>query len=104
MNDLENLSVNELQEVIDKAVVVLQAKQDSERKAVYAKIKELAASVGATVDIYAASKSKARKTVKIEAKYHHPNDASLTWTGRGLPPKWMRALIDEGRSKSEFLI
>lgn len=104
MNDLNNLSVSELQEVIDNAAAALKVKQDSERKAVYAKIKELAASVGATVDIYVADKKETRKTAKVEAKYRHPSDANLTWTGRGLTPKWMRALLEEGREKSDFLI
>ena len=104
MNDLSNLSVSELQAVIDNAAAALKIKQDSERKDVYAKIKELAASVGATVDIYVADKKEPRKMAKVEPKFRHPTDASLTWTGRGLTPKWMRALLDEGRDKSEFLI
>ncbi|MDC9728678.1 MAG: H-NS histone family protein [Methyloprofundus sp.] len=104
MNDLKNFSVSELQAVIDNAEAALKMKQNNERKEVYAKIKELAASVGATVDIYMADKKETRKTVKVEAKFRHPSDASLTWTGRGLTPKWMRALIEEGHEKSEFLI
>ncbi len=104
MNDLSNLSVSELQAVIDNAAAALKIKQDSERKDVYAKIKELAASVGATVDIYVADKKETRKMAKVDPKFRHPTDASLTWTGRGLTPKWMRALLDEGRDKSEFLI
>ena len=104
MNDLNNLSVSELQEVIDNAAAALKVKQDTERKEVYAKIKALAASVGATVDIYVADKKEARKIAKVEPKYRHLTDATLTWTGRGLTPKWMRALLDEGHDKSEFLI
>jgi len=104
MNDLNNLSVSELQQVIDNAAAALKVKQDSERKEVYAQIKKLAASVGATVDIYVADKKETRKTAKVEAKYRHPDEYELTWTGRGLTPKWMRALQESGRDKSEFLI
>jgi len=104
MNDLTNLSVSELQAVIDNAESALKAKQDSERKEVYAEIKRLAATVGATVDIYVADKKEARKTAKVAAKYRNPDDSDITWTGRGLTPKWMRELLDSGRDKSEFLI
>ena len=33
-----------------------------------------------------------------------PNDSTKTWTGRGMTPKWLQALIAEGRNKDEFLI
>jgi len=104
MNDLSNLSVSELQAVIDNAAAALKAKQDSERKEVYAEIKRLAATVGATVDIYVADKKEIRKTAKVEAKFRNPDNYDVTWTGRGLTPKWMRALQEAGREKSEFLI
>ena len=38
----------------------------------------------------------------VAAKYRGPD--GQTWTGRGLSPRWMKALIDQGRSKEEFLI
>ena len=52
MTDLNNLSTTELQEIIANAESALKEKQASQRKEVYAQIKELAASVGATVEIY----------------------------------------------------
>ena len=38
----------------------------------------------------------------VAAKYRGPD--GQTWTGRGLSPRWMKALIEQGRSKEEFLI
>lgn len=104
MTDLNNLSVTELQAVIDNAESALKAKQASQRKEVYAQIKELAASVGATVEIHESDKSPARKSVKVPPKYRNPDNAEKTWTGRGVMPRWMRALTESGRDKSEFLI
>ncbi len=47
---------------------------------------------------------KAKKTGKttVEPKFLGP--AGETWSGRGLTPKWMNALIAEGRTKEEFAI
>lgn len=45
-----------------------------------------------------ASKSRA----KVAAKYQGPNGEA--WSGRGLTPKWLGALIAEGRSKDEFAV
>jgi DNA-binding protein H-NS len=38
----------------------------------------------------------------VAAKYRGPNGE--TWSGRGLTPKWLAALIAEGKAKDEFLI
>ena len=47
--------------------------------------------------------SGAKKTAKpVEAKYRGPNGES--WSGRGLMPKWMKALVAEGKSKQDFAI
>lgn len=38
----------------------------------------------------------------VAAKYRGPNGE--TWSGRGLMPKWLSALVAQGRSKEEFAI
>ena len=40
---------------------------------------------------------------KVAAKYRHP-DSGATWSGRGLPPKWLTDEIVAGKSKDQFLI
>ena len=40
--------------------------------------------------------------VPVAAKFRGPNGE--TWSGRGLSPKWMTALIAQGRSKSDFAV
>lgn len=45
----------------------------------------------------------AKKAAKpVEAKFRGPNGES--WSGRGLAPKWLKALIAEGKTKEEFAI
>ena len=57
----------------------------------------------------AGRKSSAKKTPragkrsKVAAKYRHP-DSGATWSGRGLPPKWLADEIVAGKSKDHFLI
>jgi DNA-binding protein H-NS len=46
-------------------------------------------------------KSKA-SGVPVAAKFRGPNGE--TWSGRGLTPKWLSALIATGRSKSDFAV
>lgn len=104
MNDLNNLSETEIQALIDDAEKVLKERQSSKRKEVIAQIKELAASIGVTVEIHDGDKKMERKGSKVAPKYRNPADASQTWTGRGLAPKWMQELLAAGRDKAEFEI
>ena len=48
----------------------------------------------------AAAKKKA--TSPVLAKYRGPNGE--TWSGRGLMPKWMSALVAQGKTKEDFAI
>ena len=43
-----------------------------------------------------------RTGVPVAAKYKGPNGE--TWTGRGLTPRWLKAMLDQGRNKDEFAI
>lgn len=45
----------------------------------------------------------ARKTeAKVAAKYLGPNGE--TWSGRGLMPRWLAALVKQGRQKEDFAV
>lgn len=50
----------------------------------------------------AKSAKKAGGGSAVAPKYRGPNGE--TWTGRGLMPRWMAALVAAGRTKDEFAI
>jgi DNA-binding protein H-NS len=43
------------------------------------------------------------KRAKVAPKYRNPNDANLTWTGRGRTPVWVQALKDAGTLDSAII-
>lgn len=47
---------------------------------------------------------KRQKQNKASARYQHPENPSLTWSGRGKPPTWMQQLLDEGADKEAFAL
>ena len=102
MTDYQNLSESELQAVIESAEKALKNIQANKRKDVIAQIKELAASIDVVVEIHGADKKSVRKGVKVPVKYRHPEDPEKTWTGRGVMPTWLQALINAGHDRSEF--
>lgn len=54
----------------------------------------------------------AKKIAKVAAKRQAPKVVAdkfegpegQKWTGRGLTPRWLKALVEQGQSKEEFLI
>lgn len=104
MIDVENLNTDELTALIQKAKAELDAKQKGKRKEVIAQIKELAASIGVTVEIVEEGKKEKGTKSSVVAKYHNPNNPSQTWTGRGLAPSWAKALLESGMKKEDLLI
>ena len=103
-SNFNELSESELQSVIKNAEKALMARQDSKRKEVIAKIKGLAASIGVSVDIIEGGKKTARKGVKVPIKYRNPDNPAEVWTGRGMKPKWLRGMLESGRSIEDFEI
>ena len=67
MTDYQNLSENELRAVIERAEIALKNKQANKRKETIAKIKELAASIDAHVEIYEDGKKNC--TSRIEGSH-----------------------------------
>lgn len=48
------------------------------------------------------TKPSAASGTKVPAKFRGPNGE--TWSGRGLMPRWMSALVAQGRQKDEFAV
>ncbi len=105
---IQNLPENELAELIQNAQKALADKQHSKKREVIAQIKELAASIGCSVEItdIAGSEKPAssRRGGKVAVKYRDPANPKHQWTGRGMKPKWLRELIEQGRSLDEFAV
>jgi DNA-binding protein H-NS len=50
-----------------------------------------------------AKKTRADAGKKAEPKYRDPKTGE-TWTGRGRPAGWLKAYLDAGKKKEDFLI
>jgi DNA-binding protein H-NS len=103
-SNLAELDENELAVMIESAQRLLRDRQDGKRKEGIVKIKEIAASIGVTVEITEPGRSMVRKGGKVAVKYQNPANPADKWTGRGMKPKWLREMIEQGRSLEEFAI
>lgn len=109
----------ELQSQIDKLQKQAAEIRSKEFVATVAEIQKLMIAYGITIKDLQSPKGKAKAgrpsktagakapkakkaSTPVAAKYQGPNGE--TWSGRGLAPKWLTALISAGQSKESFLI
>jgi DNA-binding protein H-NS len=80
----------------------IDAANGARRDEVIQNIKSLMSDHGLTIDDVLGDNTP-RTVHKVAPKYRDP-DTGITWTGRGLQPRWMRAAIAKGKSPQDFLI
>ena len=95
----------ELQAQIHELSVRAEAARKAEIAEVLAEIRAKMAEYGITVEDLGGS-GRARSGLKgstVAPKYRDPVSGA-TWTGRGKPPRWMAAALEQGKTKESFLI
>jgi len=103
--DYSGLSEEELKEMIKTAEVVLQSKKEERKQQVISQINELATSINLKVELVDPQKRQSsRKGIKVAAKYQNPENPSQKWTGRGMKPKWLKALLSQGGKLEQYQI
>lgn len=118
--NLDNLSMEDLGGLIQRAQSVLNKKEQARIKELRDQARSLAKSQGVTVEALlgfdkpATPKRglrkrpvKAKKTgtrKPVLPKYRNPTNPSEAWSGRGQMPRWMRAKIEKGSKREDFLI
>ena len=105
MSEIATLSENELAELIAKASRELEVKRQGKKRETIAQIKELASSIGVSVEISESEKkATSRRGSSVPVKYRDPDNSRNAWTGRGMKPRWLNALLAQGRSLEEFQV
>ena len=100
--DFDSLSLKELRELrikLDRAIATF---EDRKRREAMSAIEEAARSHG--FNLAELTGAKPRKTATVAPKYANPDDASMTWTGRGRKPRWVQEKLDAGKSLDDMLI
>lgn len=102
MSDLDTMSLEDLkalQKEVEQAIKTYQVRKLEKARPI---LEEKARELGVSLEELFEMKSK-RKTTAA-AKYRHPEDKSLTWTGRGRVPKWLVEYEAQGGNRADLLI
>jgi DNA-binding protein H-NS len=99
---LDRMSLRELQELELKVKKARATAQDRNRADLRKKMESMAADAGFKIsDIFGGRGGKGRT---VAAKYVNPDEPSETWTGRGRKPRWLNAKLQEGAKLEKFII
>lgn len=103
--DISDLSIAQLNDLIEHARETISAKKDEARAATLSELKSLAAAKGFTMDELlgrsGGRRQRSDKGVKLKPKYVGPNGE--TYTGRGPTPGWLKALEAKGHKRDKYL-
>lgn len=96
--DLANLDYSQLLQLKTDVDAEVKRREVEEKAKAKKQILEIAKAYGFSVEDVLGGKPVvvAASRKPVEVKYRHPNDESLTWTGRGRKPLWVVALLDSG--------
>ncbi|MEY3974056.1 MAG: trans-acting regulatory protein [Pseudomonadota bacterium] len=101
--DLSHLSVAELNTLQNDITREIARRRKSEADSLVDEFRKRAAELGLSMEELVSSKSTTKRG-KVAIKYRHPDDANLTWTGRGKRPRWVDAWLKSGQSIEQLAI
>lgn len=103
--DLDKFSVPELKELSQDIEKEIKRRQKQEVKSVKQQMKELAASIGMTIEeIVLGSEPREKKITKGKPKYQNPENPEQTWMGRGKRPGWVSEQLSRGKTLEDMEI
>ncbi len=104
--NLDTLSLSDLKQLqkdVAKAIITFEERKKADaREKVEAVAREMGFSLDELLGMPVNAKG-GRKSVN-EAKYRHPENRSLTWSGRGRKPKWFIDAVEGGAAHESLLI
>ena len=101
--DLSRLSVAELNALQADITREIARRRKSEADSLVNEFRKRAAELGLSVEDLVSGKSGAKRG-KVAVKYRHPDDANLTWTGRGKRPRWVDAWLKSGKQIEQLAV
>jgi DNA-binding protein H-NS len=108
--NLESMTEPELRELIRTADEALKRRVAERARSTLKEIRRLAAEVGFEVTFAKAGKTPAAKGKAASPrgpavqKYRNPDNPNETWAGRGRPPKWVQAALEQGQTLDDLAI
>lgn len=101
--DFATMSIAELKRLQKDVAKALATYEDRQRAEARAKVEAVAKEMGFSLSELIGPTGK-RKSAPVVAKYRHPENADVTWSGRGRQPKWFKEAMVAGKAPEELSV
>ena len=111
--DLSTLSTQELRKLESDLRTAIKIRESQELVKAYEEVVAIANRIGVPVPQFLkevatftiSGKSSRKSSIPVPAKYRHPDNPELKWSGRGRQPNWVREFIAQpSKSLTDILI
>ena len=101
--NLEAMSLKELRQMQKDLAKAISTYEDRHKADARAKLEVIAKEMGYALADLIGVEVKTTRAPAV-AKYRHPENAALTWSGRGRKPQWFIEALDAGKTTSDLAI
>jgi DNA-binding protein H-NS len=101
--DVETLSLKELKSLQKDLAKAISKFEDRQKSDARSKLEIIAKEMGYSLADLIGTEVKPTRA-PAAAKYRHPENATLTWSGRGRKPLWFVAAIEAGKSPEDLAV
>ena len=101
--DLEALSLSELKRMQKDVAKAISTYQDRQKAEARVKVEAFARDLGYSLAELVGAETKTARA-PVAAKYRHPENPALTWSGRGRRPQWFVEALAGGGTAGDMEI
>jgi DNA-binding protein H-NS len=101
--DLEALSLGALKKMQKDVAKAISTYEDRQKAEARAKVEALARDLGYSLAELVGTETKSSRAPAV-AKYRHPENSALTWSGRGRKPQWFVEALAAGKTATDLAI
>ncbi|MBM2323308.1 MULTISPECIES: H-NS family nucleoid-associated regulatory protein [Roseobacteraceae] len=102
-HDLEALSLSELKKMQKDVAKAISKFEDRQKAEARAKVEAFARDLGYSLAELVGTETKSSRAAAA-AKYRHPENPALTWSGRGRKPQWFVEALEAGSMAEDLAI
>ena len=101
--ELEALSLSELKKMQKDVAKAISTFEDRQKAEARAKVEAFARDLGYSLAELVGTEAKSSRA-PAAAKYRHPENPALTWSGRGRKPQWFVEALAGGKTAADLAI
>lgn len=102
--DISNLSIPELQRLLVQIPKEIERRQKDEKNKLLKELEAKAAERGFSLSDLIGDTPVKKERAPVAAKYRHPSNKDMTWSGRGRQPRWVAEFVQNGGKLEQLAV